>query len=245
MAIYLDGDGMMMTEASLSGLAICVRKDGQPVYVFRYVIFVEPHASYVLSGLVNTGIVNKEVDRGEEAVHSSPTTVFGSIWLGNTGCVNDDAGYCVAGMGEEVSNGVQINIEPVNRASAPAAIWVHATGGNEVTLSSSLGKRDHAASCVPMHVVNINIHIAEYNGHGEVNVDMNETTQNVHIVMLESGHNGKNGRGELLGTMNLTTHGFYFLIFQQASPKMCAKVMEISYECYLEDFVEINYILHV
>ncbi|GKA01954.1 hypothetical protein Tco_0674619 [Tanacetum coccineum] len=96
-----------------------------------------------------------------------------------------------------------------------------------------------------MHVVNINIHIAEYNGHGEVNVDMNETTQNVHIVMLESGHNGKNGRGELLETMNLTIHGFYFLIFQQASPKMCAKVMEVSCEGYMEDAAEINCNLNV
>ncbi|GJQ92810.1 hypothetical protein Tco_0003949 [Tanacetum coccineum] len=192
MAMYLDGDGMMMTEASLS------------------------------CGLINTGIVNKEVDKGEEAVcplvHSSPTTIFGSIWLGNTGCVNDDVGYCVD---------------------------VHAISGNGVTLSSSLGKRNHTASCIPMHVVNINFHIAAYNGHGEVNVDVNETTQSVHIVVLGSSHNGKNGRGELLGIMNPTTHGCYFSIFQLASLKMCAEVMEISCEGYLEDVVEINYILNV
>nr|GEU86920.1 hypothetical protein [Tanacetum cinerariifolium] len=115
--------------------------------------------------------------------------VFGSVWLGNTGCVNDEARYCVVGMGEEVSN----------------------------------GKRDHAVSCVPMHVVNINNHIAAYNGHGEVNGDVNETTQSVHIVVLGPGHNGKNRHEELLGIMNPTTHGCNFSIFQHAYPKICAR----------------------
>nr|GEY90312.1 hypothetical protein [Tanacetum cinerariifolium] len=122
-------------------------------------------------------------------------------------------------------------------------VWVRS--GNKVTLSSSLGKRDHAVSYVPMHIVNINNHIAAYNGHGEVNGDVNETTQSSHIVVLGPGHNGKNGHEELLGIMNPTTHGCYFSIFQHAYPKICARGMEVSCEGYLEDVAEINCILNV
>ncbi|GJX51713.1 ribonuclease H-like domain-containing protein [Tanacetum coccineum] len=127
--------------------------------------------------------------------------------------------------------------------SSPAQT-VHVTGGSEVTLSSSLGTRDYAASCVHMHFVLINIYIFVVYGHGKVkvNVDVNETTQSV-IVVLGSVHNGKYGRGELLGIINHTTHGCYFSIFQQATPIMCARVRfkwKLAVKVRLEHTVVMN-----